>query len=166
MNSQILFITDLVHRKWNIKYLPENFRAEDINDKIHPYYNLLQDFDKLRDIIFTLDDIDIRILNNLEIKLKQIGKIIDKLIDVKGPFVKGIFDFTALAAYVHTLNDLWFKKTQLIIARKFSTYEYNKIIDGILYSFDIWLGEPQFDFWDEKFQSQLEANVYWCKFKI
>src|SRR5947209_957272 len=115
MNSQILFITDLVHRKWNIKYLPENFRAEDINDKIHPYYNLLQDFDKLRDIIFTLDDIDISILYNLENKLKQIGKIIDKLIDIKGPFVKGIFDFTALAGYVHTLNELWFKKTQLII---------------------------------------------------
>jgi hypothetical protein len=128
------------------------------------------------------------VLSILEPKLKQIGKIIDKLIDLPGPYVKGIFDFTALSAYVHTINDIWSKKNQLFLTpiwrdplgcSSLSDYFDGEIIEITILTtlfqtsiiLDWWLGKPQFDFWIgiidlnfDTFPTQLEAYVHWCKF--
>ena len=185
MTHQAWTIADLPHRSWKLKYLPDEFRAEDIKDESHPYYSLLQVFDTLRDTSYTTDDIPV--LSILEPKLKQIGKIIDKLIDLPGPYVKGIFDFTALSAYVHTINDLWSKKNQLFLTPiwrdplgcSLSEYFDGEIIEITVLTtlfqtsiiLDWWLGKPQFDFWIgiidlnfDTFPTQLEAYVHWCKF--
>ncbi|CAG8501829.1 10191_t:CDS:2 [Diversispora eburnea] len=185
MSHQAWTIADLPHRRWKLKYLPDEFRAEDTRDENHPYYSLLQTFDQLRDLQFTTDDIPV--LTCLEPKLLQIGKIIDKLIDLPGPYAKGIFDFTALSAYVHTINDLWSKKNQMFLTpiwrqpweyrHPSQHYSESLVYDPILFSqlsqinliLDWWLGKPQFDFWIgiidlnfDSFQTQLEAYVHWC----
>lgn len=181
MTQQAWTIADLPHRSWKLKYLPDEFRAEDIKDESHPYYSLLQVFDTLRDTSYTTDDIPV--LSILEPKLKQIGKIIDKLIDLPGPYVKGIFDFTALSAYVHTINDLWSKKNQLLLTPIWRDvgYSYTDCFDGEIIEINVlttlfqtrvildwWLGKPQFDFWIgiidlnfDTFPTQLEAYVHW-----
>jgi hypothetical protein len=151
MNSQAWIIADLTHRNWKLKYLPENYRAEDIKDNIHPYYRLLQTFDTLRELNLTLDDLTV--LSKLESKLKQLGKIIDNMINVKEPILKGIIDMTALTAYVHTVNDLWIKKSQLIkmliiTPSETLTYKGNEIINEIIKKFDIWIEKPQLKFWN------------------
>ncbi|CAG8572414.1 9548_t:CDS:2 [Gigaspora margarita] len=182
MSHQAWTIADLPHRHWKLKYLPDEFRACDIKDENHPYYSLLQTFDQLRDLRFYTDDIPM--LVSLEPKLKQIGKIIDKLIDLPGPHAKGIFDFTALSAYVHTINDLWSKRNQMFMTpiwRQPLGYEMRHYKESLVYDpelftqlnnisliFDWWLGKPQFDFWigiiDLNFDiypTQLEAYVHW-----
>ncbi|RIB11591.1 hypothetical protein C2G38_2203030 [Gigaspora rosea] len=182
MSHQAWTIADLPHRHWKLKYLPDEFRASDIKDENHPYYSLLQTFDQLRDLRYYTDDIPM--LVSLEPKLKQIGKIIDKLIDLPGPHAKGIFDFTALSAYVHTINDLWSKRNQMFITpiwRQPLGYEMRHYKESLVYDpelftqlnnisliFDWWLGKPQFDFWigiiDLNFDiypTQLEAYVHW-----
>ncbi|CAG8455987.1 13837_t:CDS:2 [Funneliformis caledonium] len=182
MTQHAWTIADLPHRSWKLKYLPDEFRAEDIKDESHPYFSLLQVFDTLRDTSYTTDDIPV--LSILEPKLKQIGKIIDKLIDLPGPYAKGIFDFTALSAYVHTINDIWSKKNQLYLTpiwREPLGGAISDCFDGEIIEInflttliqtsiilDWWLGKPQFDFWIgiidlnfDTFPTQLEAYVHW-----
>ncbi|CAG8479856.1 12438_t:CDS:2, partial [Acaulospora colombiana] len=183
MSHQAWAIADLPHRHWKLKYLPDEFRSEDIKDENHPYHSLLQTFDQIRDLQFTTDDIPA--LACLEPKLQQIGKIIDKLIDLPGPHAKGIFDFTALSAYVHTINDLWSKRNQMYLTpiwrqpleyrHPYQHYTESLVYDPILLSqlsqisliLDWWLGKPQFDFWIgiidlnfDNFTTQLEAYVH------
>ena len=152
--KQALIIAELSHRNWDLKYFPENYRAEDINDMTHPFYNLLIVFDVLRETEFTLDDISTLII--LENLLKQIGKIIDNMVDTKGSFVKGVVVFTALAAYVSTVNIIWSKKNQLLQTSLGITQNFNCSIsnnNSLIVMLNKWLNN-----------SYLEKNVDICKF--
>ncbi|CAH1756047.1 12459_t:CDS:1 [Entrophospora sp. SA101] len=185
MTHQAWTIADLPHRRWRLKYLPDEFRAEDVRDENHPYFTLLKIFDQLRDLAYTTEDVPM--LSIIEHKLKIVGKIIDNLIDLPGPYIKGVIDFTALSAYVHTINDLWSKKNQLMLtpvwrshitSEKFSEYLNTEVYESFLLPtlyhisliLDWWLGDPQFEFWIgiidlnfDQFETQLEAYVHFCK---
>nr|CAG8486237.1 3622_t:CDS:2 [Entrophospora candida] len=182
MTHQAWTIADLPHRRWRLKYLPDEFRAEDVRDENHPYFTLLKIFDQLRDLAYTTEDVPM--LSIIEHKLKIVGKIIDNLIDLPGPYIKGVIDFTALSAYVHTINDLWSKKNQLMLtpvwrshitSEKFSEYLNTEVYESFLLPtlyhisliLDWWLGDPQFEFWIgiidlnfDQFETQLEAYVH------
>jgi hypothetical protein len=109
MNKQSFVIADLPHRNWSLKYLPDKFCAEDLKDKTHPFYYLLQDFDALR----TITLFDVTTFKLIEPKIKQIGKIIDKMIDSHWRVTSlstDVIVLTALTAYVATYNHLWFAK--------------------------------------------------------
>ncbi|CAJ0748854.1 1843_t:CDS:2, partial [Entrophospora sp. SA101] len=184
-NNVAWTIADLPHRRWRLKYLPDEFRAEDVRDENHPYFTLLKIFDQLRDLAYTTEDVPM--LSIIEHKLKIVGKIIDNLIDLPGPYIKGVIDFTALSAYVHTINDLWSKKNQLMLtpvwrshitSEKFSEYLNTEVYESFLLPtlyhisliLDWWLGDPQFEFWIgiidlnfDQFETQLEAYVHFCK---